>query len=217
MFQLRLFPLNTVLFPRMPLPLHIFEGRYRLMIDECMTDNEPFGIVLIRRGAEALGPLPEPHRVGCTAHIAQAEPLEDGRLNILVVGQERFRIRSLDDSKPYLSGTVEDYPLTDTDTMGISVRALSLIRLYERYLQLLASADLLDLTNMQLPDNPIDLAYSAAHTLQVPRSDKQELLEIETAPAFLQALVEHYRLEVPLLDRMLTQRPPEQPASFSLN
>jgi hypothetical protein len=101
--------------------------------------------------------------------------------------------------------------------MGISVRALSLIRLYERYLQLLASADLLDLTNMQLPDNPIDLAYSAAHTLQVPLSDKQELLEIETAPAFLQALVEHYRLEVPLLDRMLAQRPPEQPASYSLN
>ncbi len=217
MFQLRLFPLNTVLFPNMPLPLHIFEERYRILVEECMAQNEPFGVVLIKRGAEALGPPGEPYMVGCTAEIAQTEPLQDGRMNILVVGAERFRVRSLDDSKPYLSGIVEEFPLTDTDAMEVTLRSRPLLHLYERYLELLASADLLNLASIQLPSNPLDLAYSAAHTLQVPESEKQGLLEVESAPDFMRALIEHYRLEVPLLDRILSQPPPEQSMPFSLN
>ena len=87
MFELRLFPLNTVLFPKMPLPLHIFEERYKLMITECMEADEPFGVVLIEEGSKAFGPLAQPHAVGCTARVVQVESLEDGRMNIITIGQ----------------------------------------------------------------------------------------------------------------------------------
>ena len=96
MFELPIFPLNTVLFPGMPLSLHIFEDRYKLMIGKCLQERRAFGVVLIRQGAEALGPLAEPNKIGCTAFISQVERLHQGRMNIGVIGQRRFRIISLD-------------------------------------------------------------------------------------------------------------------------
>ena len=92
MLDLPLFPLNTVLFPGMPLSLHIFEDRYKRMIGECIDSGNPFGVVLIKRGQEANGPLAEPHEIGCTARIIEVEPLSEGRMNIVVLGQKRFRI-----------------------------------------------------------------------------------------------------------------------------
>ena len=86
MFELPLFPLNTVLFPGMPLPLHIFEDRYKQMINNCLEEKEPFGVVLIRNGKEALGPLAQPHSIGCTARIVEVQKLSDGRMNITSVG-----------------------------------------------------------------------------------------------------------------------------------
>src|SRR5512147_2655499 len=93
MYELPLFPLNTVLFPGMPISLHIFEPRYKLMIEQCIQIAQPFGVVLIREGVEALGPSAEPHQIGCSAQITQVERLEDGRMNIVAVGVERFQIR----------------------------------------------------------------------------------------------------------------------------
>src|SRR4029450_7854046 len=98
-----LFPLNTVLFPGMPLPLHVFEERYKLMVGRCLEEERPFGVVLIRTGQEGGGPA-VPHRVGTTAEIATAKHLDDGRMNLLVVGQERVRIRELVRQEPYLVG-----------------------------------------------------------------------------------------------------------------
>ena len=60
MVEIPLFPLNTVLFPNMPLSLHIFEPRYKIMVEQCLSREEPFGVALIQKGREALGPLPEP-------------------------------------------------------------------------------------------------------------------------------------------------------------
>jgi Lon protease-like protein len=218
LFQLPLFPLNTVLFPNTPLPLHIFEERYKVMIEECMAGRRTFGVVLIKQGTPELGPLAEPHRVGCSAQITHLEPLQDGRMNIVVVGQERFRIRTLDSSRPYLVGSVESFPWTDTDSVLMALRTRPLIRLYERYLRTLAKADLVDIAALQTPAEPIDLAHAAAHVLQVPQDAKQELLETESASDLLGALINHYRLEAPLLEAILSQEPSEEePASFSRN
>ena len=87
---LALFPLNTVLFPGMPLPLHIFEERYKIMIGRCIDEDRPFGVVLIQSGTEVGNPA-VPHVVGTTALIAAVKRLEDGRMNLIAVGQERFR------------------------------------------------------------------------------------------------------------------------------
>src|SRR6185503_19425073 len=101
--ELRLFPLNTVLFPGMRMPLHIFEERYRLMIRECIEQDAPFGVLLIREGEETGGSA-VPHGVGTTARITQVEYLDDGRMNIFTIGQERFRLSELSTDREYLTG-----------------------------------------------------------------------------------------------------------------
>src|SRR5687767_13844296 len=103
MTELPLFPLNTVLFPAMPLKLHIFEERYKTMINECIDNNSPFGVLLIDTGADSGGPLAKPHLIGCTAHITRVQRLPFGRMNIMAVGRERFRVNALFQNKPYLS------------------------------------------------------------------------------------------------------------------
>jgi len=103
--DLRLFPLQTVLFPGMRLPIHVFEERYRLMIRECIEEDAPFGVLLIKSGSEA-GPPAVPHDVGTTARILQVEYLEDGRMNIFTVGERRFRTIALNTTQPYLRGEV---------------------------------------------------------------------------------------------------------------
>lgn len=107
MTQIPLFPLRSVLCPGVALPLHIFEERYRLMIGRCIERGEPFGVVLLKKGHEA-GPL-SGHiaAVGTTAAIRRAGTYPDGRLDILTVGEQRFRLEHIDStSQPYLLGDV---------------------------------------------------------------------------------------------------------------
>jgi Lon protease-like protein len=105
--RLPLFPLRSVLCPGVALPLHIFEERYRLMVGRCIERSEPFGVVLIREGRE-VGPLDgRLADIGTTALIRQAGRYPDGRMDIVTVGGQRFRIQALDpDSEPYLMGDV---------------------------------------------------------------------------------------------------------------
>jgi Lon protease-like protein len=104
--DLRLFPLQTVLFPGMRLPLHIFEERYQAMVRECIEHDAPFGVVLIREGVEA-GGAAVPHNFGTTARITQVEYLDSGRMNIFTIGVRRFRIRRIDTSEAYLRADVD--------------------------------------------------------------------------------------------------------------
>ena len=159
----RLFPLNTVLFPGMPISLHIFEPRYKLMVEECLQSSQPFGVVLIRDGVEALGPLAEPHIVGCTAQITQIERLEDGRMNIIAIGVDRFQIRSLSHDKPYLVGIVETYPLHRDDAQALRRAGEQLRPWVERYIAALAeAAEDTQFEPHYLPDDPLALGYLAA-------------------------------------------------------
>jgi Lon protease-like protein len=105
--RIPLFPLRSVLCPGVALPLHVFEQRYRLMVDRCLADGEPFGVVLLREGPEVGPPKGRIADVGTTAAIRQAGRYPDGRLDILTVGQQRFRLESVDNvSEPYLIGRV---------------------------------------------------------------------------------------------------------------
>jgi Lon protease-like protein len=105
--EIPLFPLRSVLCPGVALPLHIFEERYRLMVNRCIERGEPFGVVLLREGTE-VGPLKgQVAAVGTTAAIRRAGAYPDGRLDILTVGQQRFRLEGVDNvSEPYLVGRV---------------------------------------------------------------------------------------------------------------
>ncbi len=138
MTQIPLFPLRSVLCPGVALPLHIFEERYRLMVNRCIERDEPFGVILLREGHE-VGPLRgEVASVGTTAVIRRAGTYPDGRLDILTVGQQRFRLDGVDNvSQPYLVGRVSLLEEPTGPEPELSVRAERVGRRFLEYLELL--------------------------------------------------------------------------------
>jgi ATP-dependent Lon protease len=105
-FRLPLFPLSVVLFPGNPLPLHIFEPRYRRMLADCLAGDRQFGLTPV---AEE-GAVPEPGAVGCVAEVRVNQELPDGRSNIVVVGRQRFVVSTLlTESLPYLVALVQTF------------------------------------------------------------------------------------------------------------
>lgn len=217
MFELPLFPLNTVLFPGMPLHLHIFEERYKKMIQLCLERSVPFGVVLIRQGVEAFGPVAEPYPVGCTARIIEMEPLSEGRMNIVAVGQERFRTVLLDSKKAaFLTGIVQPFPLSDANVDSIEEAGKRLKPWVKRYLEILAHSENVEVEIPEIPDDPQTLAYLAAISLQVPNKVKQEFLSEETTTDLLEKLSTAYRREVALV-RGAMERKPDSTNSFSKN
>lgn len=217
MFELPLFPLNTVLFPGMPLQLHIFEERYKRLIRMSLRTRQPFGVVLIHHGSEALGPLAEPHMIGCTARILETEPLGDGRMNIVALGQKRFRILDLDYSRTYLLGKVELYPLKETSASSL-LRVSSRLRPWvRRYMQILTEISDVTLDPEHLPNDPLVLAYLAAVLLQLPPNEKQALLASERAIELLTEVYGIYRKEVALLRALVAEGVRDSIGTFSYN
>jgi Lon protease-like protein len=136
--EIPLFPLRSVLCPGVALPLHIFEERYRLMVDRCIERGEPFGVVLLRNGSEVGPARGQVAAVGTTAAIRRAGTYPDGRLDILTVGQQRFRLEGVDNvSEPYLVGRVSllDEP-TGPEAL-VADRAQQVGRRFIEYLELL--------------------------------------------------------------------------------
>lgn len=220
MIELPLFPLNLVLFPGMPLNLHIFEDRYKLMINECIDERKPFGVLLIANQEPDISRLAEPVRIGCTAHINQVQPLTNGRMNIVVVGKDRFRIESFHHDKTYLSGTASFYPVQHTLTHKIDQTSRQLRRYLSHYMDALRQTQAGIANFRGLPADPERLAYLAAMLLQTDVHHKQSLLEIETLPTLLQALNSAYRVETQLIDTLLNPPTNEQSMffeRFSLN
>ena len=205
MYELALFPLFTVLFPGMPLHLRIFEPRYRLMIKRCLEANQPFGVVLIRKGEEAMGPLAEPYITGCTARIARTERQRDGSLNLTVLGEERFRILELDYKEPYLLGKVETWMLEHPHTLHLLRKLPPLRHQVTTYLRLITPliGDELDVSSLQLPEDPLMLVYLAASLLQLPPNEKQPLLEAETANQLVSDVLRLYGREICVLPRLV--------------
>ena len=170
MSDLPLFPLHTVLFPHTPIQLHIFEDRYQRMIEMCLQEKRPFGVVLIRRGAEALGPLAEPCTVGCTADIIVTQPLGGGSMNLVALGGERFHIRSLDtQSHPYLTGRIEPYPWRMPVPGTLARRSEVLRSQVHRYLDFLVSQRGSDtITDAQkLPDDELIPHYHDPEAINI--------------------------------------------------
>lgn len=214
--QLPLFPLHTVFFPGMTLPLHIFEPRYREMINRCVDERLPFGVVLIQAGAE-VGAHARPHSIGTSGSISRVERLPDGRMNIEVVGQERFRILDLHTDRAYLTGTVEQFPLGEMDSPAAARNARRLAPWVARYLKLLGDAAELSLDQQAMPVRPAALAYLAAIVVQIPMAEKQQLLACATAETMLDRECRLYRRELSLIRAMLTSPQAHHSADLSPN
>lgn len=192
--ELPLFPLNTVLFPGQLLPLHIFEERYRLMVRHCLAQDLPFGVVLIKRGPE-VGGTAEPHNVGTMARIIESSHLQDGTMNIVTVGVERFKIRRLLGGQPYLRGEVQSLPMADPDDAAALAGTVSRVReQVTQYISLISDAAGLQIQVDEIPSAAQQAGYLAAVTMQIDNKEKQELLGAVT-------LAQMLNREVSLLNR----------------
>lgn len=188
---LPLFPLRTVLLPGVPLPLHIFEPRYRQLTVDLMTGTVPekrFGVIALAPSAPVeVTSLDQLQPIGCAAVLRQAARLPDGRFDIVTVGERRFRLLTVDSvAAPYLMGTVEWLPDTPAvvpgqrsqeDTVGSLVRAAR--NAYRRYCQ--AAWKQGDWTEPGEDVEVAALAHLLATDCLLPLEDRQRILE-ETRP-----------------------------------
>lgn len=184
MFVIPLFPLGTVLFPGTPLPLHVFEPRYRALMHDVMSQPQPwsFGVIAIREGYEVgSASVKSLYDVGCTAVIQQVEQFPDGRYAVLLVGDRRFHVLALDESQPYLQADVdffaESRPVTACDA------ADSVSQQFVDYCEALGASSIRD----TLPAEPTQLSYVVASTMLIALGDRQELLEMPDTVQRLQA------------------------------
>ena len=193
--DLPLFPLHVVLFPDMPLPLHIFEPRYREMILRCRELNSPFGIVLLDENTQ-VGSKAQANSVGTTARITQYEELPDGRMNILVFGETRFQISNTLDHQPYLSAQVQPFWEEASAAEQICSAAETVGELFKKYLRALFAMSGRSLSTLQLPQDPEYLSYAVASVLQVPLFEKQALLAMTSTAGRLERETEILREEL---------------------
>jgi len=202
--EVPLFPLGSVLFPHMPMSLHIFEERYRVMMRDCRAASTTFGIVAIRDGHE-VGTGAVPYEVGTLAQLDEIEELRDGRFNLRVVGASRFHIDALSRDRPYLMGTVhylQDSPAAVDDVERLATAVTIAFRGYATQLRGMGQADAGDLG---LPSDPELLSYLVAAALQVETAQRQRLLEIDDTAERLAACLRLLRREAALLERMLVR------------
>ncbi|MDQ2909070.1 MAG: LON peptidase substrate-binding domain-containing protein [Candidatus Eremiobacteraeota bacterium] len=212
--RLRLFPLNTVLFPGAVLNLHVFEPRYKQMISECLEGGETFGVCLIREGDEAGDPAVMPHEIGTTAEIGDVTPLENGRYYISTTGRRRFRIEGVVEREPYLTADVAYLPEEEPTDVEVAEGLVREIRdVFRDYLRLLVEFSGMQ-ADVDLPTDPIDASFLIGDALQVADSMKQRLLELPSTEQRLTVELGFLRRLLPQLRAFLErkQEPPSQPA-----
>ena len=206
---LPLFPLGTVLYPGLLLPLHIFEERYRQLVRDLLTGSEPgrFGVIAIRKGRETgVDGVSALYEVGCIAALRQVREHPDGRFDLVTAGTQRFRLVSLEHGRPYLQGEV-DLLAEDTGdeaAAGAAVRAVQ--RAFHDYLVTLAARGTGEVSIPDLPDQPIALSYLVAASMVVDLPDRQALLAEPDALRRLQAERELLGRETAML-RTFTSAP----------
>lgn len=204
---LPLFPLGTVLFPGLVLPLHVFEERYRLLVRELveLPEGRPrrFGVVAIRKGWEVgTAGVQALHDHGCTALVRRVEGYADGRFDIVTVGAERFRLEELDESRPYLRGRVEVLPELLGGSAEAAVLAGAVRRAFTGYLRAIGEAQGSEITVPSLPDDALLLSYLVAATVLVDLAVRQSLLAEPDGVARLRAELSLIKRETTMLRRL---------------
>jgi Lon protease-like protein len=174
-FRLPVFPLPLVLLPGAPLPLHIFEPRYRAMLADCMAGDRRFGILFRPEGLEETDLLPGD--VGCVAHVETVKQLPDGRSNILVTGQDRFALAGwVETPHPYHVANVAAYAdeaESPDDLAPLAAEVTTLFARAARAARTLASdPDPVP----KLPDDPGLMSFSVAAYIDLPPEFRQTLL-----------------------------------------
>ena len=230
------FPLHLVLFPHLPLPLHIFEERYRAMTRDLLAADSPYAgrfvVSMITDGNEAGDADTVTQRVGTIAEVRSAEELPDGRWVLLCVGIQRARIGAIDRSGPYAVADVEPLPEEPGRAASLIAEVQAALDDYmgcvKRFVTATASVGhdsqeisrvsaSLDevLKPIQLPDDPLAASYAVGGVLQIELSRKQQLLELPDAASRLRSELHLLRREARLLSD--SAMPPVSSTSLDYN
>jgi Lon protease-like protein len=172
-----LFPLNVVLLPGAPLPLHIFEERYKQMVNECLESESEFGMVL----ADESGT----RRVGCTARIVElVERYEDGRMLILVEGSRRFKLNNILTGRPYYMGEIEY--LEEEPEEDVNALAEECIALLERVVEAATEGSV----GIEIEPPYRNLSFAIAGRVEFDLETRQQILELTSEKERLQKVKE---------------------------
>ncbi|MFI6929073.1 LON peptidase substrate-binding domain-containing protein [Streptomyces sp. NPDC050287] len=232
--RLPLFPLNSVLFPGLVLPLNIFEERYRAMMRELLKTPEDesrrFGVVAIRDGHEVASTAPgmpdqtavlergpaagfgdDPvkafHGVGCIADAATIREGADGTFEVLATGTTRVRLLTVEASGPFLTAELEELPEDPGD--GAGALAQGVLRSFRQYQKRLAGARERSLsTGAELPDEPTVVSYLVAAAMMLDTPTKQRLLQAPDTASRLRDELKLLRSETSIIRNL-----PSLPAS----
>jgi Lon protease-like protein len=184
-FRLPIFPLSVVLFPGAPLPLHIFEPRYKRMLADCLLGDRRFGITPVNGTLQ----LPDPGTVGCVAEVRVNQELPDGRSNVVVVGGARFVLsRLLDESHPYLVAMVQTFD-DDADSEPAAEDTAELRELFGRYFARLRELNDTMPEEPALPDDASSLSFHIASGIECDLGVKQRLLAERSTSRRIKALI----------------------------
>lgn len=187
--MLALFPLDVVLLPGAPLPLHIFEPRYKEMVNDALTENKPFGIVRVQESSVA--------EIGCVADVAEViKKYDDGRLDIVTQGTKRFQISTLNQENDLLQGEVEFFE-DEEERAAPKDEAGKLIELHAQLLAL-AGAEA-----SGIEEDDAQLSFHLAGTVPLDLDFKQSLLGMKSEAQRVTAMIEYYGVLVPRLKRTL--------------
>jgi ATP-dependent Lon protease len=187
--ELPLFPLPVVLFPGVPLPLHIFEPRYRQMLDDIRVSNNLFGLTYFDSSSTERD-TPTPGQIGCVAEVTETLTLPDGRSNILTIGLVRYRIDSyVERGNPYLVVRVSYFEDDDDDEGSLLIAASDVAETFTRIARAVRT---INDERVNLPDisdtEPQQLSFLVSAAMEVEVEIKQELLELRSTAERLQRL-----------------------------
>lgn len=188
--RIPLFPLpGVVLLPGALLPLHIFEPRYRVMVAEALAGEGTIGMAMIRAGSELAGPTPEIHPVGGAGRIVESEELPDGRYNIVLEGQFRYRVLAESPPAPYRVAEVEELASVLFQSAEQAFTAAARLRL-------LFAEVAAEMAMPPLPPGNLDaerLASDIALRLRLDPAELQAFLETDSIPSRFETLFDRIR------------------------
>jgi Lon protease-like protein len=188
---LALFPLELVLFPGAPLPLHIFEPRYKELIAECLEQKKSFGMVRAKENAVA--------EVGCTAMILNVNrKYDDGRLDISTEGKQRFSILELNHDRAFLQAEVTWFEDEEAPAVA-NTDVANAIDLHKQLFHVLGQ-------ETEVEENAASVSFHLANALPVDLDFKQALLEMKSETERLETLIEYYRATIPQLEKTMRAR-----------
>jgi Lon protease-like protein len=188
---LPIFPLEVVLFPGTPLPLHIFEPRYKEMIAECLEQKKLFGMVRAKENAVA--------EVGCSAAILSViKRYEDGRLDISSEGRQRFSILELNHERSFLQAEISWFDDEEPAPLD-GKEADTAAELHEQLFDVIGQ-------DAEIDRNKSPLSFQLASQLPVDLDFKQAILEMKSEAERIETLIEYYRATIPKVEKTLRAR-----------